>query len=107
MMAQLERDSSAEAGALDDVTKRVRVTGRVQGVGFRAWAKGRAVGLGLSGWVRNDEDGSVELLLAGDPADVSEMISALHRGPRFAAVEAVEEAEGEASGAAGFVALLN
>jgi acylphosphatase len=90
---------------LADIAKEVRVTGRVQGVGFRAWAKGRAVGLKLKGWVRNEADGSVKLLLAGDEADVAEMISALHRGPRFADVTGVQEAEADLTEAAVFVAL--
>jgi len=88
-----------------DHAKQVTVTGRVQGVGFRAWAKGRAVGLGLSGWVRNEADGSVALLIAGAEADVAEMIASLHRGPRFARVEMVAEAEAVAPEAAGFTVL--
>ncbi len=87
------------------IAKHIRITGRVQGVGFRAWAKGRAVGLHLSGWVRNEADGSVALLIAGEAADVAEMVSALHRGPRFAGVTGVEETEAEAPEAKGFAAL--
>ena len=48
---------------------RVRVTGRVQGVGFRAFTRQEAVTAGLAGWVRNLPDGSVEAFLQGlEPA---------------------------------------
>ncbi len=84
------------------VTKQVRIRGRVQGVGFRAWAKGRAVGLGLEGWVRNEADGSVAALISGDEADVAEMLSALGRGPRFAAVDEVTAEPASAPDMPGF-----
>lgn len=69
---------------------RVRITGRVQGVGFREWTREEASGLGLSGWVRNEADGSVSALLAGPDEDVATMLDRLWTGPRFAAVSAVE-----------------
>ena len=69
---------------------RVRVTGRVQGVSFRAWTQGRARALGLDGWVRNEADGSVRALIGGELSAVDEMIAALHDGPRWAKVEGVE-----------------
>ncbi len=68
----------------------VRVTGRVQGVAFRAWTEGRARELGLEGWVRNESDGSVTALIGGDPVAVEKMVRALHEGPRWARVERVE-----------------
>jgi acylphosphatase len=77
--------------ATDDTTAlAVRVTGRVQGVNFRAWAQREAEALGLSGWVRNEADGSVAALIAGRPAAVERMVRALHQGPRAAAVRSVE-----------------
>lgn len=68
----------------------VRITGRVQGVGFRAWTLGEASRLGLAGWVRNEADGSVMALIAGPGAAVAEMIGRLRQGPPGASVSGVE-----------------
>ena len=67
-----------------------RITGRVQGVSFRAWTQGRARDLGVEGWVRNEPDGSVTALIGGPATRVAEMIEALHIGPRWANVAGVE-----------------
>ncbi len=65
-----------------------KITGRVQGVGFRRWAERTAKEIGaLSGWVRNVEDGSVEILLKGEEAAVEEMIARCRKGPLFARVD--------------------
>ncbi len=69
---------------------RLRVSGRVQGVFYRAWAEGEARRLGLHGWVRNRRDGSVEMLLVGPPRKVDEMIALAHEGSPAARVERVE-----------------
>lgn len=69
---------------------RVRVSGRVQGVGFRAWTQSHARSLGLDGWVKNEPDGSVSALISGPAEKVSEMAEAFHIGPRWAAVTRVE-----------------
>lgn len=69
-----------------------RITGRVQGVAYRAWTQGEAKRLGLSGWVRNEADGSVSALFAGAPAAVAEMVGLCGRGPRFARVTGVQTA---------------
>lgn len=66
-----------------------RVTGHVQGVGFRASAVRQAHLIGVRGWVRNNEDGSVEALLQGDHEQVDRMLSWLHAGPRAARVSEV------------------
>ena len=68
----------------------VRITGRVQGVGFRAWTEQRANALGLSGWVRNAENGDVEALFSGPSEAVNTMLAACQQGPRHARVERVE-----------------
>ncbi len=78
----------------ETVTRHLRITGRVQGVGYRASLMGVAVQLGLKGWVRNCRDGSVEALLAGSADVVSAMIAAFRRGPSMARVDAVQEDDG-------------
>ena len=71
--------------------RQVRITGRVQGVGYRAWVDHQARNHNLQGWVRNRRDGSVEALLAG-PADVvTALIGKCRHGPSSARVEAVRE----------------
>jgi acylphosphatase len=70
---------------------RAVVSGRVQGVGFRAAAVDEADRLGgLAGWVRNLPDGRVELLCEGPRPAVEALVAWCRRGPRFARVEAVE-----------------
>lgn len=77
------------------VARRLVVRGRVQGVGFRYALADQARDRKLAGWVRNRRDGSVEALLAGDPAAVEATISWAHRGPPAASVMAVEVADAE------------
>jgi acylphosphatase len=67
----------------------VTITGKVQGVWFRAWTEKQAVALGLNGWVRNRPDGSVEALFSGDGALVDQMLTACHQGPPNATVASV------------------
>jgi len=71
-------------------TVHVRIEGRVQGVGYRAWADRTARGLGLAGWVRNRHDGAVETVLQGPPDVVAEMLRRCERGPAAARVTRVE-----------------
>ncbi|MGC9368162.1 MAG: acylphosphatase [Paracoccaceae bacterium] len=78
------------------------VTGRVQGVWFRAWTKAEAERRALSGWVRNEADGSVTALICGPEADVAEMVSALRQGPPAARVSGVTTQETEAPRTPGF-----
>ncbi len=79
-----------------------RITGRVQGVWFRAWTVENAQGLGLSGWVRNRRDGGVEALFAGEAEAVDEMLLLCHDGPPHAKVDAVEPAPADDPGDTGF-----
>jgi acylphosphatase len=73
-----------------EAVRRYRVTGRVQGVGFRAWVVRQAAELDVRGWVRNRADGSVELL-ASAPGDVHLVLEQrLGEGPRFARVDRVD-----------------
>jgi len=69
---------------------RLMIRGHVQGVGYRAFVEDEAIVRGLKGWVRNRRDGSVEILIAGEPQAVDAMIAACRQGPRSARVDAVE-----------------
>lgn len=79
--------------AADVQTKKFRVRGRVQGVGFRWFVEHEARTLGVAGWVRNNSDGSVEVLASGTRDQLSALRSRLQQGPRAARVDNVEEAE--------------
>ena len=65
------------------------VTGRVQGVFFRAWLRDQAKELGVTGWVRNCPDGRVDAHIEGEEAAVEQLVARLHRGPPAAQVEDV------------------
>ena len=78
------------------VVRHVVVRGLVQGVGYRAFVEQNALRLGLEGWVRNRRDGAVEAVFSGTEAAVAEIIAACRHGPRGAAVESVDSADGEA-----------
>ncbi len=82
--------------------RRFRVTGRVQGVGFRAFVIARARELALDGWVRNDPDGAVTVLAAGAPAALDRLAAALAQGPPAARVAAIEAAPAETPAEPGF-----
>ncbi len=85
-------------------TVRLRITGQVQGVGYRLWATRTGTSLGLRGWVRNRIDGSVEALVTGAPAAVAAMIEASRRGPLGAQVSDVTVTSDKDNGSVGFVA---
>jgi acylphosphatase len=79
--------------AADVQTRKFFVRGRVQGVGFRWFVEREAKTLGISGWVRNNSDGSVEVLASGTQEQLSGLRSRLQQGPRASRVDNVEEAE--------------
>jgi acylphosphatase len=81
---------------------RLVVRGRVQGVGYRAWAVRTARALALHGWVRNRRDGSVEILAAGDSDALQRLVAACRQGPAAAAVSAVEQYAAEPPDQTGF-----
>jgi acylphosphatase len=85
-------------------TVRLRITGRVQGVGYRLWAIETATSLGLRGWVRNRADGTVELAMTSTQQAIAAMIDACGHGPTGARVREVRVAEDEDDGSPGFVA---
>ncbi len=70
-------------------TVHVRIEGRVQGVGYRAWVARTAAQLSLGGFVRNLRDGAVEAAFTGSPEAVGEMLVLLESGPPAASVRAV------------------
>ena len=85
-------------------TVRLRITGQVQGVGYRLWATRTAASLGLCGWVRNRMDGSVEALVTGAPEAVAAMIEAARKGPIGAHVRDVTVTPDKDDGSVRFVA---
>jgi acylphosphatase len=78
---------------MEVVQRGFRVTGRVQGVFFRAWTRDVACGLGLRGTVRNLPDGSVEAHAAGSPQALEAFEECLWQGPPSARVETVQTLE--------------
>ena len=84
-------------------TVRLRITGQVQGVGYRLWATRTAASLRLRGWVRNRKDGSVEALVTGTPEAVAAMIEAARKGPIGAHVSDVTVTPAKDDGSTGFV----
>lgn len=87
---------SAASKPAETVLK-LRIRGRVQGVGYRRSLQIMAHSLGLAGWVRNCADGSVEALVAGDATAVAELCEWARIGPPLARVDEVETqaAEGD------------
>lgn len=78
---------------MGEIARHVRVTGRVQGVFYRAWSQAQARELAISGWVRNCPDGSVEAHLQGEESAVTRMIDRMRRGPANARVDDIEVEE--------------
>jgi acylphosphatase len=72
------------------VAKHLMITGRVQGVFYRAWTTETASSLGLAGWVRNRMDGSVEVMVEGVEATVDQFIALARDGPRAAQVAQID-----------------
>ena len=68
----------------------LKITGRVQGVGFRNSTRRKARKLGVTGWVKNLTDGSVEAVCEGNKEDVEDLIDWAKSGPRLAGVSDIE-----------------
>ena len=94
-----DRDSRRRT---DPVRARAVVTGRVQGVFYRASCRDEAVARGLGGWVRNAPDGSVEAVFEGPEAEVRAMLEWCRRGPPSASVANVVVSWESARGETGF-----
>jgi acylphosphatase len=73
------------------ITRRFRVSGRVQGVGYRAALQDEARLLHVDGWVRNRRDGSVEALAQGNPEAVEALMAWARQGPRGSRVQELSE----------------
>ncbi|MCC6981812.1 MAG: acylphosphatase [Bauldia sp.] len=86
-------------------TLHARVTGNVQGVGFRVFVVGEARKRGLHGWVRNRRDGSVELAVSGEDQAVDALIAACRKGPPGASVRSVETDDHTGPISEGFITL--
>jgi acylphosphatase len=84
------------------VALRVLVSGRVQGVFFRAWTRQQATELGVRGWVQNCSDGSVEAHLEGEEGAIRVLIDRLGIGPPAASVSNVDTREAKIENCTGF-----
>src|SRR4051794_41388710 len=98
-MARSARPRHGGVGMKFEVIRHVVIRGRVQGVGYRAFAEYTALDHGLEGWVRNRRDGAVEAVFAGPVEAVTAMVEAGPRGAPGARGRGVRGAPGEAPGA--------
>jgi acylphosphatase len=76
--------------AKDIVQKHIFISGRVQGVGFRAFTRKEASTRGIRGWVKNLADGRVEIKIEGEREKIKDMIRRIKEGPSFARVDDIE-----------------
>ncbi len=84
------------------VRRRVRITGRVQGVFFRDETRARAESSGIAGWIRNNPDGTVEAVLEGPEGELERLVAWCRRGPSGADVEGIRVEREEVQGERGF-----
>lgn len=84
------------------IRRRVRVTGRVQGVFYRDSCRRQARRLGVAGWVSNRPDGSVEAVFEGETDVVEQLIAWARRGSPQSRVDDVEVSEEDPEGESGF-----
>jgi acylphosphatase len=85
------------------VARRLEISGRVQGVGFRYFLTHAARQHGLRGWVRNRRDGRVEALLIGEEAGVAAATEECRRGPPQARVDRLDVAPAQDDGGTDFI----
>ncbi len=83
------RSEASHLVKMSKIARRLRITGSVQGVGYRAALCAAAEARRVAGWVRNRSDGTVEAEVAGSPEAVTALIDWAHRGPPAARVAAV------------------
>lgn len=82
--------------------RRIVISGKVQGVWFRAWTVSEANKRGLKGWVRNRSTGQVEALFAGPVTRIEEMVDLCRKGPPLAQVSGIESFDAEEPDGRGF-----
>ena len=75
----------------DETALRLRIHGRVQGVGYRHWFGQAAESLGVHGWVRNRSDGTVEAVICGPVDRLNQLIERAHNGPVAARVRNIAQ----------------
>jgi acylphosphatase len=83
----------AESGAAVPAGRRLRIFGRIQGVGFRYWAYKQALKLGIRGWIGNERDGTVTVECQGPESAVAAFIARLREGPPQARVDKIDITE--------------
>ena len=81
--------------------RHIRIQGKVQGVGYRAFATRVARRMGLKGWIQNNRDSSVEALVEGEKQAIDEWIEELKEGPRHAEVTKIDQESKEFTGRLG------
>ena len=86
----------------EEIARRGFVSGRVQGVAFRYYARDQAQSCGVTGWIRNLFDGRVECHCQGQPTQVNAFLEWLHQGPPMARVDGVEVRETTTEQVVGF-----
>jgi acylphosphatase len=91
---------------MERVRAHVLISGRVQGVSFRAYARDRARAIGVGGWIRNLPDGRVEAIFEGTRSTVQQMVSWCYSGPILATVEKVELTWEQPTGKEGSFAIV-
>lgn len=84
------------------IARRLRIFGRVQGVGYRDWFVRVARSFGICGWVRNRADGSVEALCAGSEEQINAIIASAYKGPSLAQIDDIQIADVQGIVAADF-----
>ena len=78
--------------------RHIRISGKVQGVGYRFFATRVARRLGLKGWIQNNRDGTVDAMVEGEQSVIDEWIEELKEGPRYAEVTKIDQETKEFSG---------
>ncbi len=73
--------------AAEEVQKHIFISGRVQGVGFRAFIRREAAVLNIRGWAKNLIDGRVEAVIKGEKNKIAQMLEKLKEGPSYARVD--------------------
>lgn len=84
-------------------TYQLIISGRVQGVGYRAWTVATAHRLKLNGWVRNRKDGTVEALVSGEEDTIHELIEVCKDGPLAARVTDIQSRPSDEKVNPGFI----